>query len=92
MSATAQAPGIFARIFDIDEVTVRAEAQARVFAPSELKDVAPIAVHTDMACIVTDPTCFGQPEDADLRRGRASIRRRASSASSTSTATASGRR
>ena len=62
VSATAQAPGIFARIFDIDEVTVRAEAQARVFAPSELKDVAPIAVHKDMACIVTDPSCFGQPK------------------------------
>ena len=66
VSATAQAPGIFARIFDIDEVTVRAEAQARVFAPSELKDVAPIAVHKSMACIVTDPTCFGQPKTLTL--------------------------
>jgi hypothetical protein len=66
VSATAQAPGIFARIFDIDEVTVRAEAQARVFAPAELKDVAPIAVHSSMACIVTDPTCFGQPKTLTL--------------------------
>ena len=66
VSATAQAPGIFARIFDIDEVTVRAEAQARVFAPSELKNVAPIAVHTSMACIVTDPTCFGEPKTLRL--------------------------
>jgi Putative Flp pilus-assembly TadE/G-like len=62
VSATAQAPGILARIFDIDEVTVHAQAQARVFAPDMLKDVAPIAVHTSMACIVTDPTCFGQPK------------------------------
>jgi Putative Flp pilus-assembly TadE/G-like len=60
VSATAQAPGIFARIVDIDEVIVRAEAQARVFAPAQLKDVAPIGVHKDIACIVTDPTCFGQ--------------------------------
>jgi hypothetical protein len=66
VSATAQAPGIFARIFDIDEVTVRAEAQARVFGPSELKNVAPIAVHSSMACIVTDPTCFGQPKTLTL--------------------------
>ena len=35
---------------------MRAEAQARVFAPSELKNVAPIAVHSDKACIVTDPS------------------------------------
>jgi hypothetical protein len=60
VSAMAKAPGIFARIFDIDEVTVRAHAQARVFAPAQLKDVAPIGVHKDMACIVTDPSCFGQ--------------------------------
>jgi Putative Flp pilus-assembly TadE/G-like len=66
VSATAQAPGIFARIFDIDEVTVRAEAQARVFAPAELKDVAPIAVHSSLACIVTEPTCFGQPKTLTL--------------------------
>ena len=66
VSATAQAPGIFARIFDIDFVTVHAEAQARVFAPSKLKDVAPIAVHTSMACIVTDPTCFGQQKTLKL--------------------------
>jgi Putative Flp pilus-assembly TadE/G-like len=61
VSAMAKAPGIFARIFDIDEVTVRAHAQARVFAPSELKNVAPVAVHRDKACIVTNPDCFGQP-------------------------------
>jgi hypothetical protein len=59
---TAEVPGIFARIFGKDLVTVRAQAEARVFAPSELKDVAPIAVHTSMACIVTDPSCFGQPK------------------------------
>jgi Putative Flp pilus-assembly TadE/G-like len=61
VAATAQALGIFARIFDIADVTVHAQAQARVFAPSELKNVAPIAVHRDKACIVTNPACFGQP-------------------------------
>ena len=44
-----------------DLVTVHAEAQARVLAPLQLKDVAPIALHKSMACIVTDPSCFGQP-------------------------------
>jgi hypothetical protein len=63
VAATAQAPGIFARIFGaaFNEVTVKAEAQARVFAPSELRNVAPIGVHRDKACIVTDADCFGQP-------------------------------
>jgi Putative Flp pilus-assembly TadE/G-like len=61
VSATAKAPGIFARIFHINEVTVRAQAQARLFAPSQLKDVAPIGVAKDKACIVTNPSCFGQP-------------------------------
>jgi hypothetical protein len=63
VSATATAPGIFARIYGaaFNEVTVKAQAQARVFAPSELKNVAPIAVHRDMACIVTNPDCFGEP-------------------------------
>jgi hypothetical protein len=69
VSATAEAPGIFARILDIDEVTVRAHAQARVSAPDKLKDVAPIAVHTSMACIVTDPSCFGQQKTLTLTGG-----------------------
>ena len=47
VAATAKAPGIFARIYGsaFNEVTLGARAQARVFAPSSLKDVAPIAVH-----------------------------------------------
>jgi Putative Flp pilus-assembly TadE/G-like len=63
VAATATAPGVFARIYGsaFNEVTVKAQAQARVFAPSELKNVAPIAVHRDKACIVTNPDCFGEP-------------------------------
>jgi hypothetical protein len=60
VSATATTPGIFARIFDVDNVTVHAQAQARLFAPSELKNVAPIAVKNTAACIVSNPSCFGQ--------------------------------
>ena len=40
--------------------TARAHARARVSAPSSLKNVAPIAVYKDYACIVTNPSCFGQ--------------------------------
>jgi Putative Flp pilus-assembly TadE/G-like len=72
--ANAETPGIFAPVLDsaFDVVTVHAEAQATVQAPLEMKDVAPIAVYKDMACIVSDPSCFGQPvtltfdEDAEF--------------------------
>jgi Flp pilus assembly protein TadG len=40
--------------------TARAHARAQVSAPSSLKNVAPIAVYKNYACIVTNPTCFGQ--------------------------------
>jgi Putative Flp pilus-assembly TadE/G-like len=56
-----QADGFFAKVFGIDSVRVAAVAQARIFAPLELKDVAPIAIYKDEACIVSDPSCFGQP-------------------------------
>jgi Putative Flp pilus-assembly TadE/G-like len=52
--------------------TARAHARAQVSAPDMLKNVAPIAVYKDLACIVSDPTCFGQPvtlafdEDAEF--------------------------
>jgi hypothetical protein len=63
VSATATAPGIFARVISaaFNEVTVKAEAEAQVLAPLTMKDVAPIAVHKDLACIVSNPSCFGQP-------------------------------
>jgi Flp pilus assembly protein TadG len=63
VSATATAPGVFARIYGaaFDEVDISARAQARVSAPLELKNVAPIAVYKEVACTVSDPSCFGQP-------------------------------
>jgi Putative Flp pilus-assembly TadE/G-like len=62
VAATAETPGFFAPVLNaaFDVVTVRAEAQAQVSAPFEMKDVAPIAVYKDEACIVSDPSCFGQ--------------------------------
>jgi hypothetical protein len=63
VSATTTAPGIFTRIYGsaFNEVTVNAEAQAQVLAPGKLRNVAPIGVHRDKACVVTNPSCFGQP-------------------------------
>jgi Putative Flp pilus-assembly TadE/G-like len=74
VSATAKAPGIFARVISaaFNEVSLGAEAEAQVFAPLSMKNVAPIAVYKDMACIVSNPSCFGQPvtvafdEDAEF--------------------------
>ena len=54
-------PGLFAPVLSdtFKLLTVHAEAQAKVFAPEQLKDVAPIGVSKDKACIVLDPDCFG---------------------------------
>jgi Flp pilus assembly protein TadG len=66
--ADADTPGIFAPVLNaaLDVVTVHAEAQAKVLAPLELKNVAPIAVHKDYACIVTNPGCFNQTVTMDF--------------------------
>jgi Flp pilus assembly protein TadG len=60
--AKANTPGIFAPVLNsaFDIVNVRAEAQAQVSAPTSLKNVAPIAVKNTAACIVLNPSCFGQ--------------------------------
>jgi len=62
VKANANTPGIFAPVLNsaFKIVTVRAEAEAQVSAPEMLKNVAPIAVYKDYACIVTNPTCFGK--------------------------------
>jgi Putative Flp pilus-assembly TadE/G-like len=61
VKVTRQVDGFFAKVFGFHPVTVAATAQARRYAPLEMKNVAPIAVYKGMACIVTDPSCFGQP-------------------------------
>jgi hypothetical protein len=60
--AKADTPGIFAPVLNsaFKIVTVHAEAEAQVSAPEKLKNVAPIAIYKDYACIVTNPSCFGQ--------------------------------
>jgi hypothetical protein len=60
VSAEATAPGIFARVISatFNEVTISAEAEAQVFAPFSMKNVAPIAVQDTSACVMSDPDCF----------------------------------
>ena len=70
--AEADTPGIFAPVIAaaagsaFDDVAVRAEAQAGVSAPHKLKKVAPIGLYKDMACIVSNPGCFGQTLTIDF--------------------------
>lgn len=66
--ANTTAPGFFSRIYGavFDDVDVRAHARAGVASPLTLKNVAPIGVHKDFACIVTDPSCFGQTVTMDF--------------------------
>jgi hypothetical protein len=68
VKAKADTPGIFAPVLNsaFKIVTVRAEAEAQVSAPEKLKDVAPIGVHKDYACIVTNPSCFGKTVTMDF--------------------------
>jgi putative Flp pilus-assembly TadE/G-like protein len=61
-----QAPGFFARLFDIDSVTVGSKAKARAGVPAAAKWVAPIVVnerHPKLVC-----GCFGDenPTQIDL--------------------------
>jgi Flp pilus assembly protein TadG len=57
---TRQAGVFLAQAFGIPHVTVKADAQAQVTALDELKNVAPIAIYKDYACIVANPSCFDQ--------------------------------
>jgi Flp pilus assembly protein TadG len=77
VTATATAPGIFARIYGaaFNTVTVHAHAQAQVLAPGRLMNVAPIGVQRDFACAITNPSCFGRPltlsfDDDDVTRSK----------------------
>jgi Flp pilus assembly protein TadG len=59
---TSKAPGFFSKLFNILEVDVGAKAQARVAPPSELKNVAPIAVKNTQEKLACSPTpCFREP-------------------------------
>jgi Flp pilus assembly protein TadG len=62
VAAVATAPGFLAKIFGaaFGNVTVRAHARAAVGVPLFMKNVAPVAVKSTVACAVTDPGCYGR--------------------------------
>jgi hypothetical protein len=66
VSATAEAPGIFARIYGaaFNKVALSAHAQAQVRAPRSMKHVAPFAVSRYHPMISgPDCPCFDQPPE-----------------------------
>lgn len=63
VAATTSAPGFLAKIYGsvFNNVTVRAHARAGLRAPSMLKNVAPVAIKSSIACRVsTVPSCFNR--------------------------------
>jgi Flp pilus assembly protein TadG len=58
--ASKTAPGTLAKIYGsvFNNVNVTARAMAAVTVPSQMKNVAPIAVKNTVAC--TSPSCYGQ--------------------------------
>jgi Flp pilus assembly protein TadG len=58
--AQTTVPGTFARLFGRTSITVQAHARAAVTVPSQMKNVAPVAVKNTVACAATSPACYGQ--------------------------------
>lgn len=56
-------PGIFAKVMDVDSVTVHAHARARAGAAAGLKYVAPVAISSGAVCTPAAPSCFGTRKD-----------------------------
>lgn len=67
--AQTTAPGFLAKIYGsvFSNVTIRAHARAGLSVPSMLKNVAPVAVKTTLACRATTvPSCFGVQKTLDF--------------------------
>src|SRR5262245_11790328 len=64
--ASKTAPGTLARIYGsvFNNVNVTAKAMAAVTVPSQMKNVAPIAVKNTVACI--NPSCYGQTKTVNF--------------------------
>jgi hypothetical protein len=67
VDAEAPAPGFFARIFGIDEVTVGAKATARAGGINQAKYVAPIVVDEKHPMLVCGPTCWNPETEVELK-------------------------
>jgi Flp pilus assembly protein TadG len=60
VKAQTTAPGFFAKLFNIDSVTVRTTAAARSSAPSKAMHIAPITIGGDNPKLLCGAACYGQ--------------------------------
>lgn len=69
VEAERPAPGFFAKVFDVDSVTVHATAKARVGNPSSARWAAPIAVDWLHPLISSGGCpCFNEPTALDIEK------------------------
>lgn len=69
VKVTRQADGVFAKLFGIDSVNVRAKASARTGSIDRARYAAPIAVDRRHPLLNCSPVpCFGQPTTLDLEK------------------------
>lgn len=63
------APGFFARVFNIDSVTVNAKAAARASNPNSARWAAPIGVDEQHPLLACEPLpCFNEPTELDMEK------------------------
>lgn len=69
VTVTREAPGVFAKLFGIDSVEVRATASARIGSIDRARYAAPIAVDRAHPLLNCSPVpCFGQATKLDLQK------------------------
>ena len=69
VTARKAVPGVFAKLFGLDSVTVRAHARALSMPPAQAKWVAPIGVDIKHPMLQCEPLpCFNQQTTLDLKK------------------------
>lgn len=68
VKVTRQVPGVFAKLFGIDSVDVRAKASARAGTPDQARWAAPIGVDIKHPILQCGLPCFGTPTTLDLEK------------------------
>ena len=69
VTARKAVPGVFAKLFGLDSVTVRAHARALSMPPGQAKYVAPIGVDIKHPMLQCEPLpCFNQQTTLDLKK------------------------
>ncbi|MBA3716885.1 MAG: hypothetical protein H0W87_01485 [Actinobacteria bacterium] len=65
VTLTKKANGIFSTFLGINSMNVHAHARAMIGAPDQMKNVAPVVVNRNLACM-TGSNCFGPSHGLDL--------------------------